>query len=117
MIALGNPANVEAMTGAQGVRGRSLWVDARRRLLMNKAAVVSLVLKVSFPENNTTQRAFPFMLLLSGVGSVAGLWLWFFQTPHSNGVIAGFVLGNMLSVALLVLPFAIATSRSACNCH
>jgi oligopeptide transport system permease protein len=41
---LGNPANVEAMTGAQAIRGRSLWVDARRRLMRNRAAMASLIL-------------------------------------------------------------------------
>ena len=43
MIALGtNPANAEIMTRA--VRGRSLWVDARRRLLRNRAAMTSIVI-------------------------------------------------------------------------
>lgn len=32
----------EALLGAQEIQGRSLWQDARRRLLRNKAAVVSL---------------------------------------------------------------------------
>jgi oligopeptide transport system permease protein len=44
VIGIGNPANVEVMTGAQAVRGRSLWVDARRRLLRNRAAMASLIL-------------------------------------------------------------------------
>jgi hypothetical protein len=70
-------------------------------------AIGSLALKLAFPDSNTTQRALPFMLVLAGVGMVASLWLWFFQTARSNGVIAGFVLGNMVSVALLVLPFAL----------
>jgi len=36
--------NGTAMIGAQALRGRSLWVDARRRLFANKAAVVSMIL-------------------------------------------------------------------------
>ncbi len=44
MIATGtSAANAEVMVGAQTVQGRSLWVDARRRLFRNKAAVVSMV--------------------------------------------------------------------------
>jgi len=44
VIATGtSAANAEAMTGAQFVRGRSLWVDARRRLFRNKAAMVSVI--------------------------------------------------------------------------
>ena len=43
MIGLGNnPANAELMTRA--VKGRSLWVDARRRLLRNRAAMTSIVI-------------------------------------------------------------------------
>ncbi len=41
MITTGNPANAEVMTRA--VKGRSLWVDARRRLLRNRAAMSGLV--------------------------------------------------------------------------
>ena len=44
MIATGNPANAETMELAQTVQGRSLWVDARRRLLRNRAAMASIVL-------------------------------------------------------------------------
>ena len=33
----------DALQKVQGVKGRSLWVDARRRLFRNKAAVVSMV--------------------------------------------------------------------------
>lgn len=36
-------ATADLMTKAQFVRGRSLWVDARRRLFRNKAAVVSMI--------------------------------------------------------------------------
>jgi len=44
MIATGtSAANAELMTNAVAVRGRSLWVDARRRLFRNKAAMVSIV--------------------------------------------------------------------------
>jgi len=45
MIATGtSAANAEAMMSAQNVQGRSLWVDARRRLFRNKAAVVSMII-------------------------------------------------------------------------
>lgn len=44
MIATGaSAANAEAMTKTQFVQGRSLWVDARRRLFRNKAALVSMI--------------------------------------------------------------------------
>jgi len=72
-------------------------------------AVLSLALKLALADNNTTQRAFPFMVLLSGIGLVASLWMWFFRRPRANTAIAFFVLGNMASVALMVLPFALAT--------
>jgi len=36
-------ATADLMQRAQGVKGRSLWVDARRRLIRNKAALVSMV--------------------------------------------------------------------------
>lgn len=37
-------ATADLMQRAQGVKGRSLWVDARRRLFRNKAAVVSMII-------------------------------------------------------------------------
>ncbi len=38
------PATLDAScAGAQDVQGRSLWVDARRRLFRNRAAVSSMV--------------------------------------------------------------------------
>jgi oligopeptide transport system permease protein len=44
MIATGaSAANAEAMTKTLFVQGRSLWVDARRRLFRNKAALVSMI--------------------------------------------------------------------------
>ena len=36
--------NASTMVAAQDMQGRSLWVDARRRMLSNRAAVVSMVL-------------------------------------------------------------------------
>jgi oligopeptide transport system permease protein len=39
-----NVATADLMLRAQGIKGRSLWVDARRRLFRNKAALVSIVL-------------------------------------------------------------------------
>lgn len=38
-----SPENAETMTQAVGIRGRSLWVDARRRLFRNRAAMVSII--------------------------------------------------------------------------
>lgn len=35
--------NAAAIAAAEGMGGRSLWVDARRRLLSNRAAVVSII--------------------------------------------------------------------------
>jgi oligopeptide transport system permease protein len=45
MIAIGNnPFNAEVMEKSQAVKGRSLWVDARRRLFRNRAAMASIIL-------------------------------------------------------------------------
>ena len=35
--------NIEAIEGLTIIKGRSLWVDAKRRLFQNKAAVISLI--------------------------------------------------------------------------
>ena len=35
--------NIEAIEGLTIIKGRSLWVDAKRRLFLNKAAVISLI--------------------------------------------------------------------------
>ncbi|HUJ02430.1 MAG TPA: hypothetical protein VLW75_02245, partial [Rhizomicrobium sp.] len=37
-------ANARLIGKAQEVKGRSLWVDARRRMLRNRAAMVSIVI-------------------------------------------------------------------------
>ena len=42
MIATGK--NTDTILSAQGVKGRSLWVDARRRLFRNRAALVSMII-------------------------------------------------------------------------
>jgi oligopeptide transport system permease protein len=44
MIAIGNPGNAQTITRAATVKGRSLWVDARRRLLRNRAAMASIII-------------------------------------------------------------------------
>ncbi len=45
MIAIGsNPFNAEVMEKSQAIQGRSLWVDARRRLFRNRAAMASIIL-------------------------------------------------------------------------
>ena len=44
MIATGSTAHAETMELARGVKGRSLWVDARRRLTRNRAAMASIIL-------------------------------------------------------------------------
>ena len=44
MIAIGNPGNAQAITRAATVKGRSLWVDARRRLFRNRAAMASIII-------------------------------------------------------------------------
>jgi oligopeptide transport system permease protein len=44
MIPNGNPANAETMIRAAAVKGRSLWVDARRRLLHNRAAMAGIII-------------------------------------------------------------------------
>jgi hypothetical protein len=72
--------------------------------------LLSAALKWALPESNTTQRAFPFMILLALGGFVASLWLWFLRRRRSNGVLAAFVLTNMAAMALMILPFALATT-------
>ena len=44
MIATGSTVNAETMELAQGLRGRSLWADARRRLFRNRAAMASIII-------------------------------------------------------------------------
>jgi oligopeptide transport system permease protein len=39
-----NKNNIKIVEDYANIKGRSLWVDARRRLFQNKAAVVSLIL-------------------------------------------------------------------------
>jgi hypothetical protein len=75
-------------------------------------AIFSLALKVAMPESNTTRRAFPFMVMLSSIGLVASLWLWFLRRRRQNYAIAVFVLGNMACVALMAIPFALATKEA-----
>jgi hypothetical protein len=72
--------------------------------------LASTALKWALPDSNTTQRAFPFMLILSLGGLVASLWLWFLRKRRTNGALAAFVLTNMAAVAVMVLPFALATT-------
>src|ERR1700760_2068581 len=43
MIAIGNPLNAEVMEKSRAIKGRSLWVDARRRLFRNRAAMASII--------------------------------------------------------------------------
>jgi hypothetical protein len=102
------PAPVSQLTTEENTAQRlpAHWI-VQVFVLSVMVGVGSLALKLAFPDSNTTQRALPFMLVMACVGMVASLWLWFFQTSRSNGVIAAFVLGNMVGVALLVLPFAL----------
>ena len=44
MIATGNTANAQTMGLAQTIQGRSLWVDARRRLFRNRAAMAGIII-------------------------------------------------------------------------
>ena len=43
MIAIGNPLGADVMEKSQAVQGRSLWVDAGRRLRRNRAAMASII--------------------------------------------------------------------------
>jgi len=44
MIAILGPGGASAIAAAEGVRGRSLWLDAGRRLARNRAAMASLAI-------------------------------------------------------------------------
>jgi hypothetical protein len=72
--------------------------------------LTSLLLRVALSDSPATQKAFPFMFLLGAVGTVASVWLWYFRRPRTNAATALFIVGNMLLVALLVLPFALLTT-------
>jgi hypothetical protein len=71
--------------------------------------VASLALRALFPESTTTQKAFPFMFLLGGLGLAVSVWLVYFREQRSNGATALFVLANMALIALLILPYALLT--------
>jgi oligopeptide transport system permease protein len=43
MIATGSTQGAQTMELAEGVKGRSLWVDARRRLFRNRAAMAGII--------------------------------------------------------------------------
>jgi hypothetical protein len=86
-----------------------LTLSVQLAFLSVSLVLVSLLLKIALPDSNTTQRSLPFMVLLCGIGLLASLWLWFFSRPRANSTIAIFVLGNMVSMAVMVLPFALAT--------
>ena len=68
---------------------------------------LSVVLKVALPESSTAQRGFPFMVIIAGIGLVVSLWLWFLRKRRTNAVLGFFVLGNMLCVALMIIPPAV----------
>jgi hypothetical protein len=102
-----NPTSLVADMPALTNSARRLVTQLPVRSL--SVILTSLALKLALPESNLTQRAFPFMVILAGIGLVVALWLWFLGKPRTNGVLAGFVLANMAAVALLVLPYALAT--------
>jgi hypothetical protein len=103
----GSPASAAAET-AQSTADSPSWVHPLA-LTSTAALGASLALKVGLPESNLTQRAFPFMVLLSVGGLVASLWFWFLRKPRNNTQLGLFVLVNMVAVALAVLPFALST--------
>jgi hypothetical protein len=53
--------------------------------------------------------AVPLLMLLIAVGAAGFLWLWFFRVRRSNAATSLFVLGNMVTLALLALGGALAT--------
>ena len=73
--------------------------------------LMSVALKLGLADVPLAQRAFPFGVLLGAIGLVAALWTWFLQRRRSNAALATFVLANMATVALAVLPFALATTQ------
>jgi hypothetical protein len=53
--------------------------------------------------------AVPLLTLLAALGGAAFLWLWFFRVRRSNAATSLFVLGNMVTLALMTLGGALAT--------
>jgi hypothetical protein len=88
--------------------------DVKRPLLLAGFSVlvvaVSGVLALVLPESTGAQKALPFMVGLGGLGLIASLWLWFLGRPRTNNAIAGFLLGNMLVVALVMVPIILLTT-------
>jgi hypothetical protein len=108
------PAPAAAANGTPAaprlLRSVPTHVAVQLGILSVVVVLASLALRIAFPDSATTRTAFPFMFLLGAVGAIAAAWLWYFRRPHTNGATALFVLGNMLLVALIALPYALLTT-------
>jgi hypothetical protein len=98
-------------TEARLLRAAPTHFAVQLGIVSGLVVLASLILRVAFPESPTTRTAFPFMFLLGGGGAVVSAWLWYFRRPRTNAGTAAFLLGNMVLVALIVLPYALLTTE------
>ncbi|HYT94256.1 MAG TPA: hypothetical protein VEL76_36405 [Gemmataceae bacterium] len=70
--------------------------------------LISLILRAVSRDNGILMGV-PFLFLLGGICLFASVWLWYFRERRSNQATGLFIVGNMVLVALLVLPYALLT--------
>jgi hypothetical protein len=110
-IAAGPPPEAPRPAGPEAPR---LLEPARAGVALSLAVLSALTIFISAVLllsgiDVVSEIGLRFMVGVGGLGLVASAWLWYFRWPRTNGATAGFVLGNMAAVALIVLPFALST--------
>lgn len=92
-----------------------LLEPTRASLALSLAVLSGLTIAVSalllLTRTGLSARAFPFMVGVGGLGLVASAWLWYFRRPRTNGAAAGFIVGNMAGVGLVIMVFALLTEK------
>lgn len=89
---------------------------ARLGALSGTLLAFSLLLRVALGSYAPAEKGFPFMFGLGCLGLVAAVWLWYFHRRRSNQAVVWFVLGNMLVMVGVAVPFALLT-RDARRSH
>jgi hypothetical protein len=74
--------------------------------------VICSLLRVVLADYPPARIGYPFMVGVACLGLLAAVWLWYFRTRRSNQAVVLFVLGNMLFMAGVALPFALLTTDS-----